>query len=168
MRSIRNEQSVGAKKLGSGPLVFMPDGLSMVSVFGDTPLLWTIEDGVIQLEFNADDYVSSLATSPDGQILAAGTNLDYPKDRVSIYLWRVSDGKELHKLEFDGIYISHLGFSPDGRMLLSTGPQSINLWDVEQGIRLREWPGNSGFFSLDGRLIGIVQEGVLTWWGIRP
>jgi len=67
-----------------------------------------------------------VAFSPDGQTLAAGTNLG------DVRLWQVATGQPIGRLSGHGHAIWGLAFSPDGRILASGSlDQTIRLWDVQ-------------------------------------
>src|SRR5262249_43816266 len=69
--------------------------------------------------------VSSVAFSPDGQVLASGAT------DGTIKLWDVARGKELATLKGHIKQILSLAFSPDGKTLGSgSEDRSIKLWDV--------------------------------------
>ena len=77
------------------------------------------------------DVVTSLAFSPDGSILAAGT-----KDG-EIWLWNVSDSTQLTKLSGHNGQVSQIFFTPDGTRLISisgnysgAGDATIRLWGL--------------------------------------
>ena len=71
--------------------------------------------------------ISSVAFSPDGHFLAAGT-VD-----GQVRLWRAADGEAL--LTCQGQYIISVCFSPDGNILASgEGNSSIQLWDVSGSL----------------------------------
>jgi hypothetical protein len=66
-------------------------------------LLRTLEDwGIISVGF-----------SPDGKLLAAGSNVE------AVRLWRVEDGASLRTLEGGTDQVTSVGFSPDGSLLAS-------------------------------------------------
>jgi WD40 repeat protein len=92
----------------------------------------------------ADEYVLSLAFSPDGKVLACGPGYI----ESAIRLLDVSTGRELGRLEGHTRWVSSLAFWPDGKTLASaSADQSIRLWDLTsrkprgslQGHRQEVW-----------------------------
>lgn len=73
-------------------------------------------------------YVSLLAFSPDGKILATGD------DKGAVWLWEVGSGKELFNCKEHTDWLDALVFSPDGKILVSASEdQTIKLWDTSTG-----------------------------------
>ncbi|HVO33593.1 MAG TPA: WD40 repeat domain-containing protein, partial [Elusimicrobiota bacterium] len=75
----------------------------------------------------AEVFVTALAFSPDGKILASGPGFaDH-----DIRLWDVATGKELGRLDGHRVWVSSLLFSSDGTKLFSSSAdQTIRVWDV--------------------------------------
>ena len=87
-----------------------------------------------------DTYrVSALAFSPVSKILASGGRGReirlYDNNNGKIQLWDADTGHLLHTFNSPGGWVHLLTFSPDGKMLASTGKHSrrntIFIWDVE-------------------------------------
>ena len=71
------------------------------------------------------DFVSSIAFSPNGQILASGSWDN------TIILWDVATAESVKILRGHTDRVLSVAFSPDGRTLASgSDDQTIRLWDV--------------------------------------
>ena len=97
--------------------------------------------------------VNSIAFSPDGAILASGS------DDRTVRLWRISDGKLINSLEGHTSSVINVAFSPDGTVLASgSGDRTIRLWRVSDGKLLNSLEGHNGWvesvaFSPDGTVL---------------
>ncbi|MBE7552121.1 MAG: AAA family ATPase [Anaerolineales bacterium] len=107
----------------------------------------------------------SVAFSPDGKVLAAGTA------EGQVRLWRVADGQPLLTCEGHLGAVWSVAFSPDGRLLASGSPDgTVRLWEVNTGHTLKTLAGHthqvwSVAFSPDGRLLvsGSNDQTVRLW-----
>lgn len=115
----------------------------------------------------------SVAFSPDGRVLAAGS------DHTGIILWDASDGKEIRKI--DGANVGdYIAFSPNGKTLASTRTWQqgeaggiVHLWEVDTGKSCGRLKGDANLirciaFSPDGkRLAGHSQRGTARVGAVR-
>jgi WD40 repeat protein len=121
---------------GDCPLVFTPDGKTLISGSADNEMnvlyLWDTTTGkeVRQIK----QHASRLALSPDGRIIAS-TSWD-----GILHLWEMSTGRELRRIEKAG---ACMAFAPDG-WSLATGDSSgvIHLWELATGAERRRLLGH--------------------------
>lgn len=103
------------------------------------------------------DAVYTIAFSPDGKLLAAGSS------NGEIRLWQMGEYPQVAKLLLS--WKGHTGsvqsvnFSPDGNLLATGGnDQIVQLWEVSSGRNLKTLKGHTGWvwavvFSSDGKLV---------------
>ena len=110
-------------------------------------------------------YVSSVAFSPDGSLIASGS-WDH-----TIKLWRVSDGALVATLTGHTWEVYSVAFSPDGSLIASGSEDAtIRLWRVSDGALLRTYDQETGTqetgtgvvlsiqFSPNGQLFGYGRD----------
>ncbi|HEX6829510.1 MAG TPA: protein kinase, partial [Burkholderiales bacterium] len=75
----------------------------------------------------AKQYITALAFSPDGKMLASAAGFG----ESDIRLWEVATGKETGRLEGHKGWVGSLVFWPDGKKIDSaSADQTIRIWDV--------------------------------------
>jgi RNA polymerase sigma factor (sigma-70 family) len=133
------EQSPAVGHHWTGNVTLSPDGRTMAYTAKDL-VLWDLAAGRELGTLPGHHYgFLSLAFSPDGKTLAAGSHEN------AIYLWDVGGRKLLRRLEGDkknaGLAFGHfssVAFSPDGAVLASAGHDgAVRLWAVATGRELR-------------------------------
>jgi len=113
------------------------------------------------------DYVWSVAFSPNGLVLASGS------DDNTIKLWDTASGTEIRTLKGHNGQVLSVAFSPDGRALASgSGDSSLKLWDTASGTEIITLNGHSNTvrcvaFSPDGgTLVSGSCDGTIKLWNI--
>jgi WD40 repeat protein len=97
------------------------------------------------------NWVTSVAFSPDGKLLAAGSHKE-------VRLWNVVNKQSAGIWNTNTGYVKSLVFSPDGKKLFVGGYQSVAVWDVATGMKERDLGKHRGFvtalaISPDGKLL---------------
>ncbi len=150
-------------------VTFSPDGKYLASGSEDqTVRIWSLES---QQEANPSparpqsqmlsghtSWVRSVAFSPDGRLLASGS------DDQTVKLWDVNSAQRIRTLKGYARGIRSVAFSPDGQTLASgSEDQRVRIWDIanEQCLRSldqhseRVW---SVAFSPDGQTLASGSE----------
>jgi WD40 repeat protein len=139
---------------------FAPDGKALAVAFYRNPgdqgvCLWDVGTGRELAKLPAAVDGGTVALSPDGKVLAAGTY------NQPVRTWGVATGKAIHTLGGrGGGFARSLAFSPDGKALLAVRSDGPVLWDVETGKELRRFGGKwlsayAGALSPDGKALAV-------------
>ncbi|KAJ5216362.1 NACHT and WD40 domain protein, partial [Penicillium cinerascens] len=142
-------------------LLFSPQTAIIRTVFADEHFHWISQSPIVNKIWGAElqaleghsDSVLSVTFSPDGHLLASGS-----EDRT-IHLWDPPTGSIIQTLEGHSDSVNSLSFSPDGHLLASgSNDKTLRIWNPATGQELHVLEGHSDSvlsvtFSLDGHLL---------------
>jgi WD40 repeat protein len=141
----------------SRPLGFTPDRRTLISGNQFSVKTWDTASGEL-LQTLEVDKPHSLAVSPDGRLLALGSQ----GMKNTVTLVDIASGQLLHTLEEEHEWITHLAFSADGRRLAAASAHMLTEWDTTTGEVLLsllpldlQWNHMGLAFSPDGRSLKI-------------
>jgi WD40 repeat protein len=159
---------------GEGELVFSPDGrrLAASSGLGHDARV-TVLDAVTGRETGAilrhNSGVKSVAFSPDGRCLAAGT-VD-----GAVTVWDTETGRESRSFKGRTSAVMSLAFSPDGSRLTSVcSDWTVKTWSIapaQETMTFMQAPMSEGVARLafdrsDNQLASAIWEGSVTLWNV--
>ena len=162
-------------------IAFSPDGNTIATSDEETVQLWDVSTGTLTRDWNLytesligtltghTDWISSVAFSPDGNTIAAGSHRNFR-------LWDAATGALQHQYprtpNDPWIWVNSVAFSPDGNTVATGGDSIIHsfipggyahLWDVRTGALKQTLTGHTATvfsvaFSPDGNTIATGSE----------
>lgn len=149
----------------SDSLSFSEDGRAIAGIGQAVVRIWDAASGELRFKFDGPngmhDYARRRAVSRDAGLVATGYD--------GLMLWRVSTGER--RTLVPGGLISHLTFSPDGRLIGGAIDGVIQIWDPESGhgrvLGAHRADISRLVFSPDGRnLASSGGDGMLGLWNV--
>jgi WD40 repeat protein len=185
------------------PLFFIPGATDIAFAAGGRYLaaaripltwirVWDVQEDKSKVTIRAtDDWLVSMAISPDGKRVATGSAHLLRRDAMAavggdqpafdpfrpgrVIVWDVDTGRELLNFEAHPMPAMDLAFSPDGSRLATAGFDSaVKLWDVQTGHATLTLKGHGApvhriTFRSDGkRLASVSQDQTLRVWEVTP
>jgi len=151
---------------------FSPDSKTLaagIPLTGEITI-WDAASGNLISTIQWHEYLKSITFSPDGKILASGSN--NVKNRDFIRFWDVSSGNLISTIQKSNEGATSLEFTMDGETIISgSSTGTIRIWRVSDSSLLRTlYSSDEEISSLstshDGKyLVSIGSEVIL--WGIK-
>ncbi|MFN2198416.1 MAG: helix-turn-helix domain-containing protein [Anaerolineales bacterium] len=121
-------------------VAFSPDGKTVFAAVADDKLVyqWEVSTGQeVRTLSGEDKEIYGLAVSPDGSLLAGGTQ------DGNIVLWSVASGEKLRTFSGHAGVVLRLVFNQDGSRLASAGFDRLaKVWDAATGQEVASLYGN--------------------------
>jgi len=117
---------------GSAPFTFSPAGRTLACTWNYRDVrMWYLLTGKERGTLNKGErrHLGAVAFTPDAKVLATGTAPQTAEDGV-VKLWDVVTGRELAAFKDHKGRVSYLGFTPDGKTLISHCDHGVRLRDV--------------------------------------
>ena len=159
-----------------GKPVFSPDGRSLLisSASGvRRRRLLALDDDKDRQPAGHKDEAWSVAFSPDGRLLATGSDDDEPGPTIN--LWDTVTGRSIRGWRGGSGTVAALAYSPDGQIVASghlTATKNARIWDAATGRLLATLEGHtdrvrSVAFDRDGRRLATAgSDGTVRLWDV--
>jgi len=129
------------------------------------PLNLSAQKAELVVQTGHSDRIGSVAFSPDGVLLASGSN-----DKT-VKIWNAETGKQLKTLRVES-FVQSVLFSPNGKIIAASGDSDgIYFWNVEDRKLINKLTDEKGIyremkFSPDGKILASCGFEFVTFWDV--
>jgi len=155
-----------------GAMALSPNGrlLAVAGYDGIIRIYDTASHAQVAALHGNEGHIWSMAFSPDGSALAAGSNV--------LQWWDVTTGKLIADEDSPGQTVTDVAFSPDGTILAAGGYEMVGLWDARThqlvttlNLGVTSAPASESYpngmsFSRYGAILAVGYVGTLQFWNI--
>lgn len=142
-------------------ILFSPDDRYLISGGHDGKIkIWDLSKLGSTEQNRHNDRVNTITITSDSLLAATGAGVNFIPNDISVKIWDVHTGQELHTLDAHQDYIHQAQFIPNRRILVSLGDDGrICLWSFAEQRLLREYRPYSAFcLSPDGFYIACMTQ----------
>lgn len=171
---VNTRRSIGAIPTGVavGAMALSPNGklLAVGGYDGIVRIFDTASHAQVATLRGDEGHIWSMAFSPDGSTLAAGSNV--------LQWWDVATSKLVADENSPGGDVTDVAFSPDGKVVAAGGNEMVGLWDahtrrlvITVGLAIDGAADSGSYpngmsFSRYGAVLAIGYRGTLQFWNV--
>ena len=153
---------------------FSPNGKALVWHARAQVQLMDIATQKLGPSFEHEDFVSALAVSQDGSLLATSAGGTVDGNLIPlVFVWNAQNGSTLQKIKPPD-NCTALAFSPKSHLLAGGAGNQVVLWDADSGQQSAALQGHSDrvsaiAFSPDGKLLATAAaDNSVRLWQVKP
>lgn len=140
---------------------------SQVALGGPSRLIkiYSVKTGEVQQKVKKHtDWVTALAYSPNGQMLASADR------NGGVSVWDPDSAQELFTLAGHKSAVTALSWRPDSKILASCSEDgTVKLWELQEGKQVKSWTANAGgtlsaSYAANGQFVTCGRDNAVTLW----
>ncbi|KAL5633532.1 hypothetical protein ACGC1H_003879 [Rhizoctonia solani] len=146
-------------------VAFSPNSILIAAGLDDALQVWNSQTGDTTLGPLSTPQVDTIAFSPDSSRIIHAQQYE-----SMVHVRDAQNGQLIHELN-TGNVICSIGYSPDGRHIVTGHYQTVNIWDAQNGtMKLgpleahTNWISAIGFSPDGSRIISTCKDGLVCTW----